>query len=90
MTRSGLGTWVMLENKARNCGQCEKCMRTVLSFRLIPMDLPACFAQDVTDEQVASLTGVTPGTQAWAALWDSAVTARRNDAGNWGVTCHPV
>jgi hypothetical protein len=36
----------------RNCGRCEKCIRTILGFRVMGIDLPACFEQDPTDHQV--------------------------------------
>lgn len=39
----------------RNCGQCEKCIRTILSFRAWGMSLPPCFEQDVTDRQIRDI-----------------------------------
>lgn len=41
-----------------NCGICEKCVRTILNFRVLGIDLPGCFEKDVTDEQIAGLRGL--------------------------------
>ncbi len=46
------------EQKDRNCCRCEKCIRTILNFRAIGLDLPACFEQDVTRRQIAAVTGL--------------------------------
>jgi hypothetical protein len=35
-----------------NCCRCEKCIRTILEFRVLGLGLPACFEQDVTDSQI--------------------------------------
>ena len=43
------------EAKDRNCGQCEKCIRTILTFRILGSDLPSCFDADVSDRQIANL-----------------------------------
>lgn len=40
----------------RNCGRCEKCIRTILNFRVIGAGLPACFDRDVTDQDILGLT----------------------------------
>jgi len=42
----------------RNCGRCEKCIRTILGFRVMGIALPACFEQDVTNEQILSINAV--------------------------------
>jgi hypothetical protein len=42
----------------RNCGTCEKCIRTILNFRVAGGPLPECFAQDVTDDQIAGLSNL--------------------------------
>lgn len=36
----------------RNCGRCEKCIRTILGFRVLGLGLPPCFEQDVTEAQI--------------------------------------
>ena len=48
------------ENQERNCGVCEKCIRTILNFRLHGDNLPECFEKDVTDEELAALNGLNP------------------------------
>lgn len=39
----------------KNCGKCEKCIRTILSFRVMGEPLPKCFDQDISDEQIVQL-----------------------------------
>lgn len=39
----------------RNCGRCEKCVRTILNFRAVGVPAPEAFPSDVSDEQVRSL-----------------------------------
>ncbi len=39
----------------RNCGRCEKCIRTILNFRAAGARLPSAFDHDVTDAQIARL-----------------------------------
>jgi hypothetical protein len=46
--------------KDRNCGVCEKCIRTILNFRAVGAELPACFEQDVSDRQIAGLRNLNP------------------------------
>ncbi|MEM8941147.1 MAG: hypothetical protein AAGC91_03275 [Pseudomonadota bacterium] len=43
------------DQKDRNCGQCEKCIRNILAFRALEFGLPGCFDQDISDEQIYSL-----------------------------------
>ncbi len=45
-------------HKDRNCCECEKCIRTILTFRVLGFDLPACFDKDITDDQIRRLRGV--------------------------------
>lgn len=40
---------------SRNCGRCEKCIRTILNFRAVGAGLPSCFKSDVSDEDIASM-----------------------------------
>jgi hypothetical protein len=42
----------------RNCCSCEKCIRTILGFRVMGIELPRSFPTDVTDEQILSLRGL--------------------------------
>ena len=44
----------------RNCGRCEKCIRTVLNFRALGLARPACLPFEVTDAQILSLKGMHP------------------------------
>jgi hypothetical protein len=44
------------EKNDRNCGRCEKCIRTILSFRAAGISLPGSFEKDITDQQIMQLT----------------------------------
>ncbi|WP_103533565.1 hypothetical protein [Streptomyces sp. SM11] len=46
------------EQKDRNCCQCEKCIRTILNFKVSDSPLPPSFPHDVTPEQIRSLRGL--------------------------------
>lgn len=39
----------------RNCGRCEKCIRTILNFKAVGAAKPACFEADVTPEMVRTV-----------------------------------
>lgn len=39
----------------QNCGVCEKCIRTLLGFRVMGIGLPPSFPQDVSDSQIENL-----------------------------------
>lgn len=41
--------------KDRNCCVCEKCIRTILTFRALGQPLPACFSHDVSNRQIRTL-----------------------------------
>jgi hypothetical protein len=43
------------KERDRNCGRCEKCIRTILGFRVMGIGLPPCFEQDVTDRQILDI-----------------------------------
>ena len=43
------------ERGDRNCGRCEKCIRTILAFRAAGAGLPECFERDVTLADIRSL-----------------------------------
>ena len=43
------------ERLDRNCGHCEKCIRTILGFRVMGISLPTCFEQDVTNQQILDI-----------------------------------
>lgn len=46
------------EKKDSNCGKCEKCIRTILNFRVMGLGLPSCFEEDVTDKEILNLKGL--------------------------------
>jgi len=52
---------VCARNKVRdeNCCVCEKCVRNILSFRALGLELPTSLPHDVTDEQIRSLEPIT-------------------------------
>jgi hypothetical protein len=56
------------EQKDRNCGRCEKCVRNILNFRILGVDLPACFEQDVTDRQIATTRVKGTSLEIWETL----------------------
>lgn len=39
-----------------NCGRCSKCIRTILNFRSVGVDLPKCFEQDASNSQILMLS----------------------------------
>ena len=41
-------------DKDRNCCECEKCIRNILTFRALGLGLPPCFTRDVGDEAIKS------------------------------------
>jgi len=43
------------QNHDKNCSKCEKCVRTILEYRVTGNSLPPCFENDVTDEQILSI-----------------------------------
>lgn len=44
----------------RNCGRCEKCIRTKLNFIATGSAIPACFDEDLTPDQVLCLDIASP------------------------------
>lgn len=68
------------EHMDRNCGRCEKCVRTVLNFRAIGAGLPECFEEDVTDEQIRAIALPGAAPQEWASLLEEAKTEGRDDS----------
>jgi hypothetical protein len=41
--------------KSENCCACEKCIRTILQFRVLGLGLPPAFPKDVADRQIRAL-----------------------------------
>lgn len=42
--------------KSENCCECEKCIRTILQFRVLGLGLPPAFPRDVTRRQIKALS----------------------------------
>jgi hypothetical protein len=42
----------------RNCGRCEKCIRTILNFRVNGIPLPESFDQDIGDLDILKIRGL--------------------------------
>jgi hypothetical protein len=61
------------DQKDRNCGRCEKCVRNILNFRLAGMGLPPCFDQDVSDDQICRLRLRGGSLDSMTALLDFAM-----------------
>jgi hypothetical protein len=47
------------ERKDRNCGRCEKCIRTILAFRAVGLESTEAFEADVRDADIIGLRGLT-------------------------------
>ena len=80
-----LGTWEVATQNLRvcwqsqsadNCGKCEKCLRTMLGFRLKGHTKLACFPQDITNQQIRSLWIASPYI---SELKDILVVAKREN-----------
>jgi hypothetical protein len=40
------------EHKDRNCCRCQKCVWTMLAFRILGLGLPECFERDISDAEL--------------------------------------
>jgi hypothetical protein len=40
---------------SKNCGVCEKCIRTILDYRVVCGRLPPCFDKDVSNKEILSI-----------------------------------
>jgi len=49
------------DHKDRNCGHCEKCIRTILNFRAVGLNLPPCFERDIDEREILSLQTLNKG-----------------------------
>lgn len=68
--------------KDRNCCRCEKCTRTILSFRAWGLGKPACFEQDASDSQIMGLKYFHPTLiNEYAAIL--AVARQTGQTGSW-------
>ena len=43
------------DNLDKNCCKCEKCIRTILNFRVLGIDLPECFELDASDKKISNM-----------------------------------
>lgn len=66
------------EQLDRNCGQCEKCQRTLLNFELAGISSPACFRGSDTSPSLFILRGAGQIAE-WRTLVDEANLAGRQD-----------
>jgi len=48
------------DRRVRNCCRCEKCIRNILTFRVLGLGLPACFERDVSDSQILRMSYTHP------------------------------
>jgi hypothetical protein len=55
--------------KDRNCGECEKCLRTMLNFRAVGLSWPSCFPREISKDALARVRWSTiGGVAAWQQL----------------------
>lgn len=55
----------------RNCGRCEKCIRTMLNFRAVGLPVPPCFDRTATDADIRALN--LPGRGSTAKEWGTLI-----------------
>jgi len=48
------------DRRVYNCCKCEKCIRNLLSFRLLGMELPSCFPRDVNNWDILRMSYTHP------------------------------
>lgn len=75
---------------SENCGVCEKCVRTILAFRIAGVPLPKAFKRDVSDDALHRLTvrSLIPLT-----LWEElhhGVINRGHAQTSWGKALRKV
>lgn len=63
----------------KNCGKCEKCIRTILIFRIFGAGLPPCFEQDVSDQQILELQAKAGPLTELERVLDAAKAAEVSD-----------
>jgi hypothetical protein len=66
---------------SRNCGRCEKCLRTLILFR-VAGKVPACFPADVDDETIRQLR-IPPISLRFTYLPPLEVLRERGIRGTW-------
>lgn len=71
-----------IDNLDKNCCKCEKCIRTILNFRVFGIDLPACFDEDATDKMILNVR--TANTVTLSFLEEILLMAReRSISASW-------
>jgi hypothetical protein len=68
------------QQKDRNCGTCEKCIRNILNFRVIGIDNPPCFDRPVSNAEIRSLKVRGASLSALKNLYHSAQKAQIADS----------
>jgi hypothetical protein len=63
----------------KNCCKCEKCIRNILSFRVVGAGLPSCFAEDVEESQITALEISEVQLKEFPAIFSTAKARRLND-----------
>jgi hypothetical protein len=67
--------------KDQNCGKCEKCIRTILSFRVMGLGLPSCFEEDLTNKDILSIKGLqSPQLTELYPILEAAKSAKIDDS----------
>ena len=61
----------------RNCGRCEKCIRTILNFKATGQPVPSCFDRDVTEDEIRQLH--LPNRAVFAAFVSVVVAAEQHN-----------
>jgi hypothetical protein len=65
----------------RNCGTCEKCLRTIANFRANGLQAPACLSEPA--DLVKAIRGLTLDRPTLLTYWDEVCTyAAANDIGD--------
>ena len=71
--------------KDRNCCECEKCMRNILTFRALGLGLPPCFSKDADDKLIETI-GLGAGHLPEIRYGELASLAKANNIkGKWIV-----
>lgn len=68
------------EELDKNCGKCEKCVRTILIFRIFGVGLPPCFEHDVSDQKVLNLKAKEGPLTELERVLDAAKAARVSES----------
>ncbi|WP_094673977.1 hypothetical protein [Hydrocoleum sp. CS-953] len=69
--------------KDRNCGKCEKCLRTMFNFKANNLNIPACFRESsISDKSLFQIRASNDAVLSeWGEILDSAICNNVQD--NW-------